>query len=116
MRCWPNLQRADGIVRDRETELDGSAYYRLRPAAEALEEKYLEAATRLYRRMVESVLDRGSSKRCPYAARDLRSCARLAPRLSDGAGLETHASFMTRLRKSHGRKYGSWGLMVEEQE
>jgi hypothetical protein len=109
--AWPNLQRADEVVREREKELDGGAYFRLRPAAEALEEKYPAGATRLYRRMVESVLHRGSSKQYPYAARDLESCIRLAPRVADEASLEKHATFMARLQQSHGRKHGFWGLM-----
>ena len=106
--AWPNVQRADEIVRLREKELDGGAYYKLRPAAEALEDKYPAAATRLYRCMVESVLHRGSSKQYPYAARDLQSCIRLAPRVADEASLEKHATFMARLQKSHGRKHGFW--------
>ena len=109
--AWPNLQRADEIVRLREKELDGGAYYKLRPAAEALEDKYPAGATRLYRRMVESVLHRGSSKQYPYAARDLQSCIRLAPRVADEARLEKHATFIARLQESHGRKHGFWGLM-----
>jgi len=109
--AWPNVQRADEIVRLREKELDGGAYYKLRPAAEALEDKYPAAATRLYRCMVESVLHRGSSKQYPYAARDLQSCIRLAPRVADEARLEKHATFIARLQESHGRKHGFWGLM-----
>lgn len=109
--AWPHFQRADAIVQEREKELDGSAYYRLRPAAEALEEKYPAGATRLYRRMVESVLHRGSSKQYPYAARDLQSCIRLAPHVVDDASLEKHATFVARLQQSHGRKQGFWGLM-----
>jgi hypothetical protein len=109
--AWPNLQRADEIVRVREKELDGGAYYKMRPAAEALEGKYPAGATRLYRRMVESVLHRGSSKQYPYAARDLQSCIRLAPRVVDDASLEKHATFVARLQQSHGRKHGFWGLV-----
>jgi hypothetical protein len=60
--AWPDLQRADRLVRERLTELDGAAYYTLRPAAEALEEKYPAAATRLYRCMLESVLDSGARR------------------------------------------------------
>ena len=93
--------------------MDGAAYDTLRPAAEALEEKYPAAATRLYRRMAESVLDRGSSKQYPYAARDVRSCARLADRLAAEPGVEDHEGFMMRLNKRHGRKYGFWRLMKE---
>jgi hypothetical protein len=95
----------------REKELDGGAYYRLPPAAEALEEKYPAGATRLYRCIVESVLHRGSSKQYRYAARDLQSCIQLAPRVADEASLEKHATFMARLQQSHGRKYGFWSLM-----
>jgi uncharacterized protein DUF6880 len=113
--AWPNLELADRLLRDRLGEMDGGAYYVLRPAAEALEEKYPVAATRLYRRMVESVLDRGSSKQYPYAARDLQSCIRLADRIPAEDVLEAHATFMARLRKVHGRKYGFWGLMTERQ-
>lgn len=105
---WSSLERADRLVRDRLRDFDGAAYYILRPAAEALEERYPVAATLLYRRMVESVLDRGSSKQYPYAARDLHSCVQLAPRIAEDGGIEPHPTFMTRLKKVHGRKYGFW--------
>jgi hypothetical protein len=106
---WPALERADQLVHDRFSEFNGAAYYTLRPAAEALEGKYPEAAMLLYRRMIESVLDRGSSKQYRYAARDLQSCARLAPRMREATPIEDHAKFVARLRKVHGRKYGFWG-------
>ena len=108
---WPALDRADRLARERATALDGRLYEALRPAAEALEGKFPEAASLLYRRMVESVLDRGSSKQYPYAARDLKSCTDLAPRLPSPASIESHEDFLARLRSSHGRKYGFWGLM-----
>ena len=112
--AWPDLQRADRLVRERLTELDGVAYYTLRPAAEALEEKYPAAATRLYRCMLESVLDRGASKLYPYAARDLLSCARLADHFGTEPGIKDHAGFMRRLNKQHGRKHGFWGLIKDQ--
>ena len=106
---WPALERADRLVHDRFSEFNGAAYYTLRPAVEALEGKYPEATMLLYRRMIESVLDRGSSKQYPDAARDLQSCARLAPRIREAIPIEAHATFVARLRKEHGRKYGFWG-------
>jgi hypothetical protein len=112
--AWSDLQRADRLVRERLVEFDGAAYYTLRPAAEVLEEKYPAAASRLYRRLVESILDRGSSKQYPYAARDLLSCVRLADRLAAEPGVEDHEGFMTRLNKQHGRKYGFWGLIKDQ--
>jgi hypothetical protein len=108
---WRALDRADRLVRERLTTLDGRLYEVLRPAAEALEEKFPEAAALLYRRLVESVLERGSSKQYQYAARDLLSCARLAPHLPVPGSIEGHAEFVARLQKAHGRKYGFWGLI-----
>lgn len=110
---WQALDRADHLVRERLTALDGRLYEVLRPAAEALEEKFPEVASLLYRRMIESVLDRGSSKQYQYAARDLQSCARLATRLPAPGSIESDAEFVARLRKAHGRKYGFWGLIEQ---
>ena len=108
---WRALDRADRLVRERLAALDGRLYEVLRPAAEALEEKFSEAASLLYRRLIESVLERGSSKQYQYAARDLLSCARLAPHLPVPGSIESHAAFVARLQKVHGRKYGFWGLI-----
>jgi len=108
---WRALDRADRLVRQRLAALDGRLYEVLRPAAEALEEKFPEAASLLYRHMIESVLDRGSSKQYQYAARDLLSCTRLARHLPLPGSIENHAEFVGRLRKAHGRKYGFWGLI-----
>jgi hypothetical protein len=107
---WRALDHADRLVRDRLTALDGRLYEVLRPAAEALESKFPEAASLLYRRMIESVLERGSSKQYAYAARDLLACARLSPHLSQPGSIESYEEFVARLRKSHGRKYGFWEL------
>ena len=108
---WRALDCADRLVRKRAVDLDGRLYEVLRPAAEALDAKFPEAASLLYRRLVESMLDRGSSKQYPYAARDLKGCSDLAPRLPSPGTIESHAHFLARLRNSHGRKYGFWGLM-----
>lgn len=106
--AWPNLEMAARLVRTRLSDLNGAVYYVLRPSAEALEEKYPAAASLLYRRMVESVLNRGSSKQYPYATEDLQSCCRLAERVAGDDKIETHATFLVRLKKTHGRKYGFW--------
>jgi hypothetical protein len=112
---WRALDRAERLVRDRLADLDGRRYDLLRPAAEALESKCPEAASLLYRCMVESVLGRGSSKQYVYAARDLAACTRLAAYLRQPGSIESHADFLARLRKSHGRKYGFWELVEGRQ-
>lgn len=108
---WRALDRAERLVRDRLGALDGRFYEILRPAAEGLEEKYPEAASLLYRRLVESVLERGSSRQYRYAARDFVCSARLAPRLPAAGAVESHDAFVAKLQKAHGRKYGFWELL-----
>jgi hypothetical protein len=108
---WPNLDAANQLVRAHHAELDGGDYGRLRPAAEALAEKYPAAATLLHRALAEDVLRRASSRQYQYAARDVRACAGLAPFLPAEGGVETHAAFMGRLKREHARKTGFWSLL-----
>jgi len=108
---WPNLEAANRLVRAHCHELDGRDYGRLRPAAEALAERYPAAATLLYRALAEDVLRRASSRQYQYAVRDVRSCEGLAPFLPHEAGLETHEAFVARLRREHPRKTGFWSLL-----
>jgi len=107
----PNLKAADHLVRDHRDELDGGQYFRLRPAAETLAEKYPAAATLLHRTLAEDVLRRASSRQYQYAVRDVKVCADLAAYLPDEADLETHEAFMMRLRREHPRKIGFWLLL-----
>jgi len=108
---WPNLEAANRLVRGHCHDLDGRDYGRLRPAAEALAERYPAAATLLHRALAEDVLQRASSRQYQYAARDVRSCEGLAPFMQNDAELETHNAFMARLRREHSRKSGFWPLL-----
>jgi hypothetical protein len=108
---WPNLHMANRLVRAHHLELSGRDYGRLRPAAEALAEKYPAAATLLHRVLAEDVLQRASSRQYQYAARDVLACASLASVLPDEPGLESHAAFMARLKREHPRKIGFWSLL-----
>jgi hypothetical protein len=111
---WRNLDQADRFVRTRGEDLDGRNYTVLRPAADALADKYPISATLLHRAMAEDVLGRSASKQYPYAAQDVMACIDIAPRLPADAGIETHAAFMERLRRQHGRKHGFWPLVRTE--
>jgi hypothetical protein len=108
---WPALERAARLVRERLDDLDGEAYYALRPAARALEDKYPDAAIRLYRRLAESVLDRAASRLYPHAVRDLEAAAGLDSRIPPETGIEREALYISRLRALHGRKHAFWALM-----
>ena len=86
---------------------------RLRPAAEALAERYPFAATLLHGALTEDVLRRASSRQYQYAARDVRACAGLATLLPQEDGLGTHEAFMARLKREHPRKTGFWSLLEQ---
>jgi hypothetical protein len=61
--AWPNLEHAARLVRDRIAELDGRVYYALRPAAEAIEDRYMEPP----------------SSRCARLSRQTHSTSRSEP-------------------------------------
>ena len=109
--AWPNLEAANRLVRAHVGELEGRDYGRLRPAAEALAEKYPASATLLHRVLADDVLQRASSRQYQYAARDVHACASPAPLLPEEEGLESHADFMARLKREHPRKIGFWSLL-----
>jgi len=111
--AWPNLEAASRLVRAHHERLDGRDYGRLRPAADALAERYPAAASLLHRRLAEDVLRRAASRHYQYAARDVSACAGLAPMLPAEDGLENHAAFMARLRREHPRKAAFWSLLGE---
>jgi hypothetical protein len=108
---WPDFRRAGRFVRDRLDELEPRAYDVLRPAADALAPCDPDAATLLYRVLVSGVLDRGTSKYYPYAARDFAAARNLADAISGDGSLPSHNQWMEKLRQHHGRKSGFWSLI-----
>ena len=106
------LEAAARLVSHRIAELDGSAYQLLESTADRLSGQHPAAATLLYRRMVESVLDRGRSTAYDHAARDLRRAAACARRAGRSGKVESHARFLARLRERHGRKRAFWSRVV----
>ncbi len=64
--------------------------------------------------MVESILERGSSRHYGYTARDVRKSTSLAGRVANDGGIEDHDAFVARLQREHGRKYSFWQLLQEE--
>jgi hypothetical protein len=94
--------------------LNGDCYTLLAPLAELLEKDHPLAATRCLRAMVDFSLQVGRSKRYPHAARHLHTCHLLARGIKDWGDLEGHSSYVARLRRDHGRKYGFWSLVPKE--
>jgi hypothetical protein len=69
------------------------------------------AASLLLRSMVVFALSMGGSKRYRYAAEHPRQCERLEARIDDWQGIESHASFVGRLREAFAQKWSFWQLL-----
>jgi len=108
---WPALPRAARLVLEQREHWDGDAFELLAPAAERLATSHPLAATVLLRAMVGFALVNSRSSRYRHAAAHLQSCERLAAQIDDWQGLESHASFVGRLRESHGRSWSFWQLV-----
>jgi hypothetical protein len=102
---WRALDRADRLVRERQATLDGRFYEVLRPAAEALEEKFPEAASLLYRRLVRAcwIAARRSSTPTPRAISNPARVSRCVCRRPERLRPTRPSSPGCKL---HGRKYG----------
>ena len=110
---WPAQARAAQLVMARAPEIDGNLYFLLDPAARLIEGKHPLAASLLRRAMIEDTLNGAKSTRYKHATRHLLECASLAPGVQDFGEVETHESFVGRLRAKHGRKAGFWGQITE---
>jgi hypothetical protein len=64
--------------------------------------------------MVAFSLLRARSKRYSHAARHLQTCHVLARGIKDWGDLEDHSTYVARLHRDHGRKYGFWSLVPKE--
>jgi hypothetical protein len=108
---WPSPDRAARLLIDRHAEINGDHYEFLVPAAEALSERHPLAATLALRAMIDFTLTQARSKRYGYAAGHLAECAALGSGIEDCGTLESHATYVARLKQEHGRKSGFWGLV-----
>ncbi|MCJ2069062.1 hypothetical protein MKK75_09650 [Methylobacterium sp. J-030] len=112
LTAWPDPRRAARLVTDRPTVWDGALRYTvLAPAAEVLAQDHPLAATILYRRLIDGILDYGRSPAYPHAARYLAELDGLAARLEPGAVEPDPEGYRAKLRQQHGRKSGFWTLV-----
>ncbi|MFM7513085.1 MAG: DUF6880 family protein [Cyanobium sp.] len=105
---WPEPHRASRLVLNAAKPLNGDRYLLLAPLAELLQRPHPLAATRCLRAMIDSTLQAGRFKRYIYASRHLDTCHRLAPAINDWQALPDHTSYLTQLRRDHGRKHAFW--------
>ncbi|CAK6690343.1 DUF6880 family protein [Synechococcus sp. CBW1107] len=109
--AWPALPRAERYVIEHWQEWDGEAFEVYGPAAERLSADHPLAAVVLLRAMVVFALSMGRAKRYRYAAEHLRSCEQLSARIDHWQGIESHGSFVGRLREAFGMKWSFWQLI-----
>ena len=105
---WPRLDLAARHVLDRSGRWDGRHYGALAPAAEALATDYPDAATILYRALLDDILKRAQSSAYAHAAAYLAQLDSLAPRLTSAAVLPDHAAYRAALANAHARKPAFW--------
>jgi len=96
------------FVRARFEELNGEQYYTLRPAAEALQLVDPLAATFLYRKMLEPVVEKAKNKYYNYAAKDLVTCGVLDSHITDWKTAQKHDTYFKELEVKHKRKVSFW--------
>ncbi|TXM73455.1 hypothetical protein FV218_11315 [Methylobacterium sp. WL69] len=108
---WPKPDRAARLVA--EHTWDGGRYEILVPAAEVLEASEPLAAARLYRLLVDDILERGRSAAYGHGARHLSTLEALDARLDPGALVPDHTEYRAGLRKAHGRKAAFWSQVRE---
>lgn len=108
---WPALARAARHVLAHARAWDGDAYEILAPAAERLSAGHPLAATVLLRSLVVFALASGRSQRFRHAAGHLRACELLDARIDDWQGVESHASFVGRLREDFATSRSFWRLL-----
>ena len=108
---WPDLRRAAALVVARPAIWQGDQYAVLAPVAEALAQQHPRAATILYRRLLDSILETGRSAAYPHGARYLAELDALAERLAAGDVEPNPQAYRAALRQAHGRKHGFWSLV-----
>jgi len=111
--AWPRLDRAAKLVMARRGKWEGRYYGVLSEAASALEGGHPDAAVVLYRALIDDILGRGNSAAYSHGARYLARLAEIST-LTEGAG-DDHATYLAGIKKAHGRKYGFWSAVEEEQ-
>jgi len=110
---WPDHHAAANLVLQRCAEVDGNLYFLFDPAAKALEAKYPETATLLYRAMIEDTLNGAKSTRYGHAARHILECQSLLHRIKNPASSIEHSAFLARLKATHCRKTGFWSRVPD---
>jgi len=102
------FEEAAKIIRLRYDELSGKQYSILRPTADLLVSIDPLAATLLYRKMIQPILEETKTKYYSYAARDLMTCSALNSKIRDWDELQDHNHYFKEIEDKHKRKIRFW--------
>jgi len=102
------FEEAIKLTRLRIDQLNGGQYYTLRPTAEIFRKIDPLAATLLYRKMLQAVVDGAKSKYYNYAAKDLVACGNLSTQITNWEIYDDHNKYLQELEIKHKRKVSFW--------
>ncbi len=111
---WPEdaerlvLERCEGLA-----HVDYGRLLELAELAERARRRLVEVVC--YRHLIRDVLDDARSRAYGHAVTYLRKLASIDPSLGGYGSLTDHAAFLAELRKRHGRKYGFWNRLEENE-
>jgi hypothetical protein len=103
-------EEAEKYIWDRFSQLDGDHYYDLLRWAGIFEErKQRLIASAIYRKLINSILERAHSKAYHYGVDYLFKLIEFEPLISSWPPIEPHEVYFSRIKKEHGRKSSFWG-------
>jgi hypothetical protein len=102
------FEEAGNLVKHKINELHGRQYYILRPIAGILCDIDPLAATLLYRKMIEPILEEAKSKYYSYGAKDLVMCNILSLKITNWQSCQNHYEYFKILEEKNKRKFSFW--------
>lgn len=103
------LDDAEEYLQARADQLGGSFYSSLIPLAETMEKGSRSlTASIIYRKLLDSILERGYTKAYPHGIRYLKKLDQLEEKITDWRNFKNHEAYKNTLRQSHGRKASFW--------
>lgn len=102
------LKEASKFVHLRHAEFNGDRYYILKQAAKMLRASDPIAATRLYRIMIQYILNKGASKYYDYGVTYLIKCKDLDLDISNWENIQKHKDYLADLEWQYKSKRSFW--------
>lgn len=102
------FNEAANFIRLRFNELNGEQYNTLRIGANLLQSIDPIAATLLYRKMINPILEETKYKYYRYAAKDLVMCSSLNAKITDWQEFQKHSDYFKDIEVKHKRKRRFW--------